>query len=112
VVALVLLGPSTSRTPLITLLGSKVDWVTLHQGAFAVWVVVTGLHVLARLVPALRLTLAGSATRAVPGSARRAVVVGAAAVAAVIGAALLVQADGSWASGGGEVIVGIHAVLP
>lgn len=31
--------------------------MTLHQAAFAVWAGATGLHVLARLVPTLQLTV-------------------------------------------------------
>jgi hypothetical protein len=109
-VALVLLGPSTSHTPLITLFTSPVDWVTVHQAAFVLWTVVTGVHVLARLVPALRIALAGAAAATVPGSAKRASVLITAAAAAVIGAVLLVQADGSWTHSG-DFIPGIHAVL-
>jgi hypothetical protein len=54
---LVLLGQDRSRTVLITALGQRVDWLTLHQGLFIVWAVLTGLHVLGRTVPALQLTL-------------------------------------------------------
>lgn len=56
-IALVLLGEQQSRTALITVLGWRLDWVGLHQGAFAVWFTVMTVHVLARLVPALRLTV-------------------------------------------------------
>ncbi len=96
-VVLVLLGESSSRTPLVSVLGFHVDWLTVHQGSFVVWGAVTGLHVLARVVPALLLTVAGPDREAVPGSARRGVVIGAAALVAVLAAVLLVRADGSWA---------------
>jgi hypothetical protein len=70
-VALVLLGETTSRRTLLTLVGQRIDTITLHQAAFAVWAVVTGLHVLARLLPAWQLTRATSSP--VPGPRRRAV---------------------------------------
>ncbi len=65
---------------------------------------------LARLVPAVRITLAGAAATTVPGSVKRASVLISAAAAAVIGAVLLVQADGSWANSG-DFIRGIHAMV-
>ena len=54
--ALVLLGERDSRTTLLTVLGQRIDTLTLHQAAFAVWAVVTGLHVLARALPAWQTT--------------------------------------------------------
>jgi len=53
---LVFIGAPASRTALVTVLGHSVDATTLHKAAFAAWVVVTGLHVLGRLVPAAQLT--------------------------------------------------------
>ncbi len=55
-VILIVLGEPTSRTPLVSTWGVRLGWVTLHQASFVVWCVATGLHVLARMVPALRLT--------------------------------------------------------
>ncbi len=49
---LVLLGEETSHRTLVSLLGQRADAVTLHQAFFAVWAVVTGVHVLGRLLPA------------------------------------------------------------
>src|SRR3954470_16344669 len=51
-IVLIALGEDRSRTSV--LLG--VTWVDLHQAMFVVFAVVAGLHVLARLVPALALT--------------------------------------------------------
>jgi hypothetical protein len=96
-VVLVPLGPDRAHRALVTALGQRVDWVTLHQAVFAVWVAVTGLHVLARLIPAVRLTGVG-APRAdpVPGRRRRGVALAAAAAAATVGAAVLLAAAGPW----------------
>ena len=69
--ALVLLGETTSRQTLLTALGQRIDTVTLHQATFVVWAVVTGLHVLARLMPAWQLTRRPGTP--VPGPRRRAV---------------------------------------
>ncbi|MCW2526774.1 MAG: hypothetical protein JWM76_1634, partial [Pseudonocardiales bacterium] len=97
---LILLGQDSSRTVLITALGQRVDWLTLHQGLFIVWAVLTGLHVLARIVAALQLTvLPERSTVSVAGMRSRTVIlVGSLAVAAVAGA-LVLSASGSWRGG-------------
>lgn len=97
-VLLVVLGQDAARHSLVSMMGFRMDWVTLHQGFFAVWVVAVGLHLLGRIVPALRVTLMPSPDRIVPGRWTRmlwfvAMVASAAALAVV-----LVRADGSWAS--------------
>jgi hypothetical protein len=52
-ILLIVLGEDRSRTSV--LLGAS--WVDLHQALFVVFAVVGGLHLLARLVPALALTM-------------------------------------------------------
>ena len=75
---LVLVGPGTGRQSFLWILGHPLSLVTVHAGLALVWAVATGLHALARLVPAL--LIAGEAVpwarrarpgRAVPGSSRR-----------------------------------------
>jgi hypothetical protein len=96
-VLLVLLGPAAAHTSLMDVLGFRVDWVTVHQSFFAVWATVTGLHLLGRIVPALRITLApGNTAAAVPGAAARWLLLAAMAASAVVLALVLVQAAGSW----------------
>ena len=95
-VLLVLIGEQSSRTHLVTLLGFRIDWITLHQASFAVWATVTGLHLLGRIVPALRLTFGRTRDPAIPGRPGRG---GAAVLVLVVAAALavvLVRADGTW----------------
>jgi hypothetical protein len=93
-VLLVLVGPGTGDRTWVSLLGHGVGLVTLHSAVFWVWAASTGLHLLARLVPALRLT-SGREGR-VPGGSRRAVaLVGAAAAAAVL-AVLLSGPASAW----------------
>lgn len=97
---LILLGQDSSHTVLVTALGQRVDWLTLHQGLFIVWAVLTGLHLLGRLVPALQLTvMTKHATTTVDGMRlRTAVLLGSVAVAAVA-AVLVLAASGSWRGG-------------
>lgn len=97
-VLLVLLGQTVSREVLLTVAGFRGSWLTLHQGTFVVWAVATGLHLLARFVPALRLVgHQAFAGRRVPGRVLRTGIVGLAGVAAVLAAFLLVGDLGSWA---------------
>ena len=95
--ALVFTGTSGGRTPLFTVAGQPVDTVTVHKATFLAWAAVTGLHVLGRLVPALRLTVRPVAARMqVPGAFRRAaVLVLTSAVAAAL-AVIVVDASHDW----------------
>jgi hypothetical protein len=95
-VVLIVLGQDDSRRGLVTLLGFRLDWITLHQASFAVWATATGLHVLARIVPALRLTFLAGRSRRLPGLPARLVVLIIAGLAAAALAVVLVRADGSW----------------
>lgn len=100
---LVALGPEASRTKLISVLGRRVDYLTVHQGFFVAWLVLTGLHVLARILPALRLTVARrDHSRAVPGGIGRTVAVVFSLAAAVASAVLVLSAAGDWHSVGGR----------
>lgn len=96
---LVLVGPDTSRSS-TQLLGQRLDYVTAHQAAFAVWAAVTGAHVLARVVPALQLTFVPTtARRTVPGVPWRGAALAVTMLVAVFGAALVVDASGDWHHG-------------
>lgn len=95
-VVLVVLGEEDSRSPLVATLGLRIDWITLHQAAFAVWVTATGLHLVARIVPAVRLTVRADHSCRVPGDLARILVLLGVTVAAVGLAVVLVRADGSW----------------
>jgi hypothetical protein len=98
---LVALGPESSRTELISVLGRRVDYLTVHQGFFVVWLVLTGLHVLARILPALRLTVARRGhSRAVPGGSGRLVAIVFILAVAVACAVLVLSAAGGWHSSG------------
>lgn len=96
-VALIVIGEPGSRTALLTVAGFRLDWLTLHQGSFIVWGVVTGLHVLARIAPAVR-EVAGRSGQGspTPGPGLRAIVMTLTVAVAAATATLLVYADGSW----------------
>jgi hypothetical protein len=99
--ALVALGPASSRTALLTVFGQDISAVTIHQGTFVVWAVVTGLHCLARLVPAMRILTAPRADgNRVPGRPSRAAAVLTTMVAAAITGAVLLGGSAAWTNGG------------
>lgn len=95
-IVLVLLGEQQSRQPIVSTLGFRVDWITVHQATFAVWAVATGLHLLGRIVLALQLTVRADRTRPVPGRIRRVTLLGVATVTAAVLAFLLIGAEGTW----------------
>jgi hypothetical protein len=98
---LIVLG-TDSRTVLFSMLGYRVDAVTLHQATFVAWGVVTGLHTLGRIVPALRIVGAdGKVAPKLPGRASRAVVLPVTIALAGVAAALVLGASGPWLSGDG-----------
>jgi hypothetical protein len=71
-VLLIAIGAPASQRPLLTVGGHTLDATSLHKSTFVLWLGVTGLHVLARLVPALQMTILRRlpSTR-VPGQLRR-----------------------------------------
>lgn len=99
--ALVVIGPAASRHPLLGTAGRAVDAVLIHKATFVVWFGVTALHVVGRLVPALRLTLPSTA-RAVPGRFWRASVIVLTMAAAVAAAVIVLAAVAPWQFQGGH----------
>jgi hypothetical protein len=95
-IVLVVLGEQSSRQTIVTALGFRLDWITVHQVAFAAWATATGLHLLGRIVPALRLTFLADRARRIPGGPRRGSVFVLAAVTAGLLAVVLVGAEGNW----------------
>jgi hypothetical protein len=96
-VLLVLLGPVRSQATLLDVVGFRIDWVTVHQGLFAVWAVATGLHLLGRFIPALRLTLVSRRPNTVPGGGwSRWLLLASMTASAVALAVVLFHAGSSW----------------
>lgn len=54
-IVLIAVGEERSRQTLFTALGQRVDLVTVHQALFIAFAVLAGLHLLARIAPALAL---------------------------------------------------------
>jgi hypothetical protein len=99
-IVLVGLGPDASHSTLLTLAGQRVDWVTVHQALFVAWSVIVGLHVLARLLPAVGIVVSRPAAGdRVDGRIPRAAVLGATVLLAALTAALLLAAAPAWRSG-------------
>lgn len=89
-----LLGPDAARAHLG---GTPFSWLWFHQASFAAWFVVMTVHVLGRLVPAVRiLTGKAVASTRVGGGVVRGVLLIAAALAAVGAAWLLAGHMGGW----------------
>jgi hypothetical protein len=94
--ALVALGRS-SFTSIVTVAGFRINALTIHQASFAAWLVVTGLHVLGRTVPALKVAMAAPAgARKVPGARSRAVALVVTLLAGVAVSLLVVHLSGGW----------------
>lgn len=97
---LIAVGADSGRNALFTVLGQRIDLLTIHQGMFLVFAVVAGLHVLARLVPAVAVTTGriqreGSAGP-LRGWAPRLAILTATLVAGALAAALILPAASSW----------------
>jgi hypothetical protein len=97
--ALIALGPDATHSVITTIVGQRVDALTVHQASFAVWLVATGLHVLARTIPALRLaTGAESGDVRVGGVPGRLLSVALSLVAGAVAAVLVLAAAHAWTS--------------
>ncbi len=89
-ILLILLGPDRSRSGLI-------DASFLHKGSFVIWAAVTGLHTVARLVPAVQLALTRKKAP-VPGRVSRVTLLLVACAAAAVVAAAVFAGSGAWRS--------------
>lgn len=97
--ALVPLGDGAFSS-LGSVVGFRISPLTVHQASFIAWLVATGLHVLARTVPAVQVAAGGRPhRRRVPGSVGRGVVMlGTLALGAAIGV-LVLHLAGGWTDG-------------
>lgn len=93
------IGPTASFAPLLTVLGQRIDWLTLHQATFIVWGAATGLHVLARTAPAVVLTMNRHPAERVDGTAARVLALLTTTVAAVGVALVVLGLSSSWTGG-------------
>jgi hypothetical protein len=96
-IVLIALGEERSRS-------GAIDWVGLHQATFVVFAIVAGLHVLARLVPALALTTRRVRARVglperVSGGGRRLALVLLSLAVAALATVLLLPLAADWGHG-------------
>ena len=95
---LIAVGPTTGRRTLFTVLGQRLDLVSIHQALFVVFAVAAGLHLLARLVPAVVLATerAHRDDGRLRGRGPRIAVLVVTVVAGALAAALILPAASSW----------------
>jgi multisubunit Na+/H+ antiporter MnhB subunit len=95
---LIAVGPESGHTTLVTVLGQRIDLLSLHQASFIVFAVAAGLHLLARFVPAVVLaTERGHRDDGrLRGRGPRIAVLVAALVAGALAAALILPAAAPW----------------
>jgi hypothetical protein len=94
--ALIALGPESTSTALTVVAGQRISPLTIHQAAFIAWAVATGLHVIARIVPAVRLTLTPAGSVRLAGMSGRTLTLLATVAIAAITAVLVLQLATSW----------------
>jgi hypothetical protein len=97
--ALIALGPQASHRVLFSALGQRVDATTLHQAMFIVFAVAVGLHVVARLWPALLLVggrVRSPAAARLPGSTARLTAIVVCLGVAGVAAGLVLGASAAW----------------
>jgi hypothetical protein len=95
---LIVVGPEGGRRTLVSLLGQRLDLVSVHQALFVVFAVVAGLHLVARFVPAV--VLATERGRREDGRLRgrgpRVAVLVATLAAGALAAVLILPAAADW----------------
>ena len=96
--ALIPLGSATYR-PLATIAGQRIDALTVHQACFAFWLVLVGLHAVARSLPAVNVVAARKTPAAVAGRAVRSGLLAGTLAGGVIAGVLLLQSSSAWTSG-------------
>ena len=98
--ALIAIGQDASHRQLFGVLGQRVSPLSLHQLAFIAFGVLAGLHVLARLAPAVLLaggrSHRGQRRSAVPGGRARVSIVAAGVLAGAIAVVLVVPSLTGW----------------
>src|SRR3954469_18730373 len=88
--ALIALGDNR-RAAIAQLAGFRLDAVLLHKAAFVLWLIVTSLHTLGRLVPAVLLAGKRRGPRAVPGGRLRIALLALTVVVSLVTGALVLS---------------------
>jgi hypothetical protein len=90
-IALVAIGPSATFAP-FAYVTRPISPLTIHQVTFVLWGAVTGLHTLARLLPAVRIVTGAR----LPGRSARTVLLVSALVVATVAALIVFRLSGAW----------------
>jgi hypothetical protein len=99
-VLLIGLGPSATFRPWFTVLNHDISPLTLHQVSFIFWAITTGLHVLARTIPAVHTVILEPRHRpALAGRRGRALTIVLAASTAVLLMFLVLDLSTAWTLG-------------
>lgn len=93
---LVLIGQQSSHHVFMTVAGLRINLITLHQATFIAWAAATGVHLLGRIVPALRIVLRSRGLPSIPGWTIRWATISVVIIGAAILAVVLVGQDNSW----------------
>lgn len=97
---LIAFGPSTTFQPLITVAGQQISWLTVHQVTFIAWGAATGLHVLARTVPAVKIAMQSqSYSDRVAGTLARGVALLTTVAVAALAVVIVLRFSGPWTGG-------------
>jgi hypothetical protein len=96
--ALIPLGNASFNT-IVTVVGQRIDALTIHKLCFVLWLVVTGAHVLARTIPALQLTTVRR-ERHLPGRLARTAVIVVTLAASVVTGVIVMNLPTDWSNGG------------
>lgn len=94
--ALIAVGPGSSRTSLMAVAGMRISLLTIHQATFIGWAVATGLHVIARIGPAVRLAFRPPGRSRLAGMTGRALALLATVTLGVIAAVIVLDLATSW----------------
>lgn len=96
--ALIAVGPDAA--PMVTLVGQPITALTIHQASTFVWAAATGLHVLARTLPAFGLAVvSGHGGGRLAGLAPRTFALLATLAVAAFGAVIVLALASSWTVG-------------
>jgi hypothetical protein len=97
--ALIALGQG-GHDEIASVLGFRIDAITVHQACFVGWLVAVGVHVLTRTVPAVQVVAGATpAGRAIPGAPSRLALLALTVAAGAVASAVVLNYSGNWTSG-------------
>jgi hypothetical protein len=95
-VSLILITPASARSAFLSLGPLQISALMMHKGVFVIWAAVTGLHTLARIVPAFSLTVMRPSAPLASGSRARAAALAVTTVVAIAAAVVAIPLAKPW----------------